>query len=49
MTNQEIIKKLEYIHFALQEAQNMLGDDPEIENAIYVLEDIREYFWVDNE
>lgn len=49
MTNEQILQKLEYIHFALQEAQQLIPDNPEVENAIYSLEDVRELFFEENQ
>lgn len=38
-------EKLEYIHFAIQEAMNMLDEpNPELENAIAFVEELREPF-----
>ena len=44
------LQKLEYIHFVLQEAQTEYFEqngeyNPDIENAIYLLEDIREPYF----
>jgi len=37
------LQKLEYIHFAIQEAMNIIGEDnPELEQAISFVEDLRE-------
>ena len=42
MTNLYILRQLEWIHCAIQEA--MSGNDGELERALYMLEDIREHF-----
>jgi hypothetical protein len=40
----EMVEKLEYIHFVLQECQRVLGEDApvDIESAIIMVEDVRE-------
>jgi len=38
-------EKLEYIHFAIQEAMNLIGEEnPELIQAIAFVEDLREPF-----
>ena len=41
------LEKLEFIHFAIQEAQN--GNIEELETALELLEDIREPYLIEKE